>query len=198
MKPNFLVWPALLFLSGHRLPALVSVATATAISTIPVVVMGPEVYRQWFELIASDRDRAAFLTNASLAGLTARIGTPTLGLLLGVPLLAASAVWALRRRPSATRASALALVLSLLASPIAWIHYTLFLLPVVFAHWRLSGMRLVALLLIVPVPFILDQFGEPAWIQATLGSIYNWALVLCLVVLLMLGRAEAGPSVKPA
>jgi Glycosyltransferase family 87 len=198
MKPNFLVWPALLFLSGHRLPALVSVATAAAISAIPLVVMGPEVYRQWFELIASDRDRAAFLTNASLAGLTARIGTPTLGLLLGVALLAASALWALRRRPSASRASALAMVLSLLASPIAWIHYTLFLLPVVFAHWRLSGTRLVALLLIVPVPFILDQFGKPAWIQATLGSVYNWALVLCLVVLLMLERAEAGPSVKPA
>ena len=80
MKPNFLVWPVLLLLSGHRLPALVSVATAAAISAIPLIVFGPEVYRQWLELIASDVDRAAFLTNASLAGLTARIGHGTVGL----------------------------------------------------------------------------------------------------------------------
>ena len=198
MKPNFLVWPVLLFLSGRRLPALASVATAAAISAVPLVVMGPEVYRQWFELIASDRDRAAFLTNASLAGLTARLGTPSVGLAIGLALLAASALWALRWRPSAARVSAIGLVLSLLASPIAWIHYTLFLLPVLFTHWRVHGMRLVALLLIVPVPFIIGQFGKPAWIQATLGSVYNWALVLCLVVLLMLERArEAGLREDP-
>jgi hypothetical protein len=193
MKPNFLVWPVLLFLSGHRLPALAAAATAAAISAVPLVALGPEVYWQWFELIASDRDRAAFLTNASLAGLTARIGTPTVGLALGLALLAAAAVWALRRRPSAARVSAIALVLSLLASPIAWIHYTLFLLPMMFAYWHVHGIRLVGLLLIVPVPFIIDQFGKPAWIQAGVGSVYNWALVLCLVVLLMLERAgEAG------
>jgi hypothetical protein len=198
MKPNFLVWPALLFLSGHRVPALVSVATAGAISAIPLVVVGPEVYRQWFELLAADRERAAFLTNASLAGLTARIGSSTLGLVLGLVLLAAAAVWALRRRPTAMRASALGLVLSLLASPIAWIHYTLFLLPVFFSFWHLQRMRLVALLLIVPVPFILDQFGKPAWIEATMGSVYNWALVLFLVVLLMLEREGVDRPVRPA
>ena len=188
----------LLFLSGHRVPALASVATAAAISAVPLVVMGPEVYWQWFELIASDRDRATFLTNASLAGLTARIGVPTLGLAIGFALLAVSALWALRSRPGATRVSALALVLSLLASPIAWIHYTLFLLPVFFTHWHMHGMRFVALLLIVPVPFIIDQFGTPAWVQVTLGSVYNWALVLCLVVLLMHERAGVRPLEKAA
>jgi hypothetical protein len=198
MKPNFLVWPALLFLSGYRIPALACIATAAAISAIPLVVMGPEVYRQWFELIASDRDRAAFLTNASLAGLTARIGSPTLGLVLGLGLLAASALWAIRRRPTVTHASAVGLILGLLASPIAWIHYTLFLLPVFVTRWHVQGTRLVALLLIVPVPFIIDQFGKPAWVQATLGSIYNWALVLCLIVLFMHERAYAQRQVQPA
>jgi hypothetical protein len=198
MKPNFLVWPALLFLSGHRLPALTAVATATAISAIPLLVMGPEVYGQWFELISSDRDRGAFLTNASLAGLTARIGAPAAGLLLGFVLLAAAALWAVRWRPSAARAGAVALVLALLASPIAWIHYTLFLLPVFLTHWHSTGMRLAAFLLIVPVPFIIDQFGKPAWIQVTLGSVYNWALVLCLIVLLMHERTRIGAAAKPA
>jgi hypothetical protein len=197
MKPNFLVWPVLLFLAGHRVPALFSVATAGVISAIPLVAMGPEVYRQWFKLLAADRDRAAFLTNASLAGLTARVASPTSGLMLGFALLAAAALWALRQRPAVTQTSALGLILSLLASPIAWIHYTLFLLPVFFAYWHLQRMRLVAFLLIVPVPFILDQFGKPAWIQATVGSVYNWALVLCLV-LLVLEREGAGRPVRPA
>jgi Glycosyltransferase family 87 len=198
MKPNFLVWPALLFLSGHRLPALVAVAVAAAISAVPLAVMGPEVYRQWFELLAADRDRAAFLTNASLAGLTARVISPTLGLVLGLVLLAASALWALRWRPTVMNASAIALVLSLLASPIAWIHYTLFLLPVFFTRWHVHGMRLVALLLIIPVPYIIDQFGKPAWIQVSVGSVYNWALVLCLIVLLMRERAGASRPAQPA
>ncbi len=193
MKPNFLVWPVLLFLAGHRVPALVSLATAAAISAIPLVVMGPEVYRQWFELLASDRERAAFLTNASLTGLTARMGLPAAGTLLGIALLGASALWALRFRPTAMHVSALALLLSLLASPIAWIHYTLFLLPLLISRWHSPAFRVVALLLIVPVPFILDRFGQPALVQATSGSLYNWALVLCLAALLMQGWKEREP-----
>jgi len=194
MKPNFLVWPVLLFLAGHRFPAIVSIVTAAAISAVPLLLLGPEVYRQWFELIASDRERAAFLTNASLAGLTARIGVPALGLWLGVALLAASALWALRFRPTAMHASAMALLLALLASPIAWIHYTLFLLPVLFSCWRMSAIRVVALLLIVPVPYILDRFGQPAWVQVTSGSLYNWALVLCFIALLMNERGTVKSS----
>ena len=45
-------------------------------------------------------------------------------------------------------------------------------------------MRLVAALLIVPVPFIISQFGRSPAEQATVGSIYNWALVLLLLVLI--------------
>ena len=56
-------------------------------------------------------------------------------------------------------------------------------------------MRLVAALLIVPVPFIIEQFTKPAWIQITIGSLYGWALVLCLVVLALdERRAPAGAA----
>jgi hypothetical protein len=185
IKPNFLVWPALLFLAGHRVPAIVTVAVAAIISAIPLAVYGPEVYRQCFELVASDRERAFFLTNASFAGLAARAGVPALGLILSVGLLGGLAVWAFWRRPSVMRASALALMASLLASPLGWIHYTLFLLPVFLSEWRKPAMRVAGLLLIIPVPFIIEQFTKPAWIQVTIGSVYGWALVLCLVVLVM-------------
>jgi hypothetical protein len=185
MKPNFLVWPVLLFLSGHRRPAVMAFITAGAISLMPLLIYGPEIYRQWFELVAADGDRALFLTNGSFAGLAARAGVPALGLLLGLLLLAGLAAWAFWRRPDVRTVSDLALVASLLASPLGWIHYTLFLLPVIVGHWRRPAMRIVALLLIVPVPFIIDQLAKPAWIQLTLGSVYGWALVLCLVILIM-------------
>jgi len=184
MKTNFLVWPVLLFLSGRYRLAIAAFVTAGVISLIPLVIYGPEVYRQWFELVAADRDRALFLTNGSFAGLAARAGIPALGLVLGFLLLAGLAVWALWRRPDVLTVSALALLASVLASPLGWIHYTLFLLPVIVRHWHQPIMRIVALLLIVPVPFIIDQLGKPAWIQLTIGSVYGWALVLCLAILM--------------
>jgi hypothetical protein len=185
MKPNFLVWPALLFLSGYYRPALMAGITAGIISAIPLLVYGPEVYHQWFELVASDRERAFFLTNGSFAGLAARAGMPMLGLILSLALLAGLALWAFLRRPDVLVASALALVAALLASPLGWIHYTLVLLPVLLMHWHRPAMRIVALLLMIPVPFIIDQFTKAAWIQLTIGSAYGWALVLCLAVLIM-------------
>jgi biotin transporter BioY len=109
---------------------------------------------------------------------------PSLGLILGFLLLAGLAAWALWRRPDVLTVSAMALLASLLASPLGWIHYTLFLLPVIASRWHRPAMRVVALLLVVPVPFIIDQLAKPAWIQLTLGSVYGWALVLCLAILI--------------
>ncbi len=183
MKPNFAVWPALLFLAGHLRPALAAGVTAALASALPLAVYGPEIYRQWLALVASDADRAAFLTNASFAGLAARIGLPGLAMPVAILLLAGGALWAWRRRPDMMRASGIALIVSLLASPLAWIHYTLFLAPVLLARWERLTARLVAGLLLVPVPFIIEGFGKPAWIQASVGSLYNWALILCLALL---------------
>jgi hypothetical protein len=36
-----------------------------------------------------------------------------------------------------------------------------------------------AVLLVVPVPFVLRFVEAPAWLQLTLGSSYNWAVLLC-------------------
>jgi hypothetical protein len=194
MKPNFLVWPVLLFLAGHRRPALAGVAAAGLISAIPLALYGPEVYRQWFELIASDRERALFLTNASLAGLAARAGVPFLGAILSLALLGGLAAWAFRRRPDVIAASSLALVAALLASPLGWIQYTLFLLPVLLTHWHRLAMRVVAALLIVPVPFIIGQLDKPAWTKITTGSVYGWAVVLCLFILIAAEWRRARPE----
>jgi hypothetical protein len=180
MKPNFLVWPVLLFLSGHRLSSLAAIATAGVVAAIPLAVFGPQIYLDWLKLVASDGERAVFLTNASIAGLAARAGVPFLGPVLSALLLLLLAAWAFRYKPSVLDASGFALVAALLASPLGWIHYTLFLLPLLFAYRDRTWAWVPALVLTIPVPYVLSQFGKPAVTQFTIGSVYGWALLLLL------------------
>jgi hypothetical protein len=196
MKPNFLVWPVLLFLAGYRKPSLVSIAVAGVISAIPLVFFGPEMYRQWLELVISDGERAMFLTNASISGFTARAGISGLGLVLSAAMLLALAAWALWKRPDIMRVSSFALLGAVMASPLGWIHYTLFLLPVIVSNWRAWPMWLVAAMLCIPIPMIINQFGAPASVQITTGSAYGWALVLCLLTLLVFKRTSVEDGLR--
>ena len=183
VKPNFAVWPVLLLLAGHVRAPTIAGLTAAVLSLLPVVTNGPLIYGQWLDLIASDTGRAAFLTNASLPGLAHRLDAGPIGLVLSAMLLAALAFWAFRRRPDPLRASALGILGGIAASPIAWVHYTLFLLPLFFSRRWTPAIAAAAALLIIPVHVVLRFLGAPLWQQASAGSIYNWAVVLCLAAL---------------
>jgi hypothetical protein len=184
MKPNFLVWPVLLFLAGYWRPAFAAAVTAAIVATVPLAAFGPQIYLDWLALVASDGERAVFLTNASFAGLASRAGLPLLGPLLGGLLLLSLAAWAFWRRPQVVDISCLALLAALLASPLGWIHYTLFLLPVLLHHWHRAWAWPVAAALTIPVPLVLAQFGKPALTQLTTGSVYGWSLILLLIGLI--------------
>lgn len=183
VKPNFGVWPALLLLAGHYRAPLVAIASAAVLSLLPLALHGVTIYRQWFELVANDTNRAAFLTNASLTGLAQRVGLESAGTVISLLLLAALAAWAAVRRPAPMRASAFGIVAAILASPIAWIHYTLFLLPVFFSSRITPALAIAGALFVVPVPALLRLLDAEPWVQATAGSAYNWAVLLCLVAL---------------
>ncbi|WP_192499063.1 glycosyltransferase family 87 protein [Skermanella pratensis] len=184
VKPNFLVWPGLLFLAGHFRAALAAGGCAAVLTAVPALLYGPGIYRLWFDVISQDASRGVFLTNASLPGLFLRFGLGTAGLLVSLVLLAGLAAWALRSRPDPLKASALGLLGALLASPLAWIHYTLFLLPLFFRMPPSPALIIAAILLIIPVPVLLDRFmTAPVWQQATFGSVYAWALLLLLIQL---------------
>ena len=49
--------------------------------------------------------------------------------------------------------------------------------------WGSRAMRAVVLLLMVPVPFVVDQLGTSTLNQLTVGSVYGWALLLCLAAM---------------
>jgi Glycosyltransferase family 87 len=197
-KPNFLVWPVLLFLAGHFRAPVAAGVTAGVLSLVPVLLYGPQVYMQWIDLVLSDEGRAVFLTNASLPGLLQRAGLTGLDKAAALAVLAAAALWAWRARPQVLRASAIGLIGAILASPIAWVHYTLFLLPVFFFRPMKPALLVSAALLVVPVPMVLGYLDAPAWQQATLGSIYGWAVVLCLFGVAGGGAGHDAGSRRPA
>lgn len=181
VKPNFALWPMLLVLAGHWRAPVAAVVTAAILSIIPLLTHGLDIYTQWIDLVLSDRGRAEFLTNASLVGLTSRAGSVLVGIgLSGVVCLGLS-VWAVRRRPDVRQASAFGILTGILASPIAWVHYTLFLLPAFFT-WPLSApLFAAATLMLMPVPILLGYLDAPPWQQLTIGSAYNWAMLVALI-----------------
>ncbi|HEX6975331.1 MAG TPA: hypothetical protein VF147_13090, partial [Vicinamibacterales bacterium] len=128
--------------------------------------------------IASDGARGAFVTNASLWGLARRIDAAWAGALASVVTLAVLALLAWNRAPDVRRASAAGIAAAILASPIAWVHYTLFLLPVFFSRRRSTTLMIAGALLVLPVPLVLRFLDAPAWQQVSIGSIYGWAVVL--------------------
>jgi predicted DCC family thiol-disulfide oxidoreductase YuxK len=60
------------------------------------------------------------------------------------------------------------------------VHYTLFLVPAFFALPLSVPLRVAATLMLVPVPFLLGFLDAPLWQQVTIGSAYNWAVLLAL------------------
>lgn len=194
VKPNFAVWPVLLLVAGHYRPVLTAMVSAALLAGFAALLYGPQVYGQWLDLVLHDTNRAIFLTNASLSGLAQRMGVPALGTAASLGLLMGLAWWAWRRRLPLLQVSALGLVGAVLASPIAWVHYTLFLLPIFFALPATPLLVASAALLVVPVPLVLRLLEAPWWLQASLGSVYGWAVVLCLLALLPAPRTEVATA----
>ena len=136
VKPNFAVWPLFLLLAGHPRVSLTAIITAAAISAVPLMLEGPVIYQQWLQA-AQDYPRLALSLNASLVGETERAGIPVLGYALSATVVAAGAVVMWLVRPTAIKASAWGIVVGLLASPIAWVGYSMLMMPVLLSRrWQ--------------------------------------------------------------
>ena len=182
LKPNFLVWPVLLLLAGHRRIALPALASFAVLSAAPVPLFGAGVYSQWLAMwFADDPARLEWVTNMSMIAYASRIGVPWLGKLAALITLGGLAVWAWRRRPGTGETGLLALFASLLASPVAWIHYSLFLLPPLFSVEWTRTMVVGAVLLTVPRLIADSLYMGPVWLEITLGSLYTWGLLTLAV-----------------
>lgn len=182
LKPNFLVLPVLLLLAGCATTALSALAVAALLSAAPLLVYGSSVYAQWLEVLRHDTG-VGLPTNGSLFGLAARLGIPELGIVIAGALVLVAALWAWRQRPQGLTVSNLAIVVLLLASPLAWAGYTVFLLPVfIWRRWT-TPLAIAAMLLILPVPLVEGLAQQSQWHFILFGSIYSSIFLLVLAAL---------------
>ncbi|MBD3678304.1 MAG: DUF2029 domain-containing protein [Rhodobacteraceae bacterium] len=204
IKPNFLVWPVLLFCAGHYRIALSSLATTFLLVLVSISVYGVETYVQWFELLASEESRAAFPTNGSLGGFLVRLGIPEAGTPLSAFLLVLTAYIAFVKRPSKLKISAYALIMSLLASPIAWGQYALFLAPIMVHAWQrreIYGL-IAGLGMVIPLEVFVWTSPDHTISMLTLGSSYFWIFLSLLMLVYrtndLWGEASGTPKTDKA
>jgi hypothetical protein len=201
IKPNFLVWPVLLLVAGERRVGCITLGAAAFFSSIPVVLLGPEIYRHWADaaLVVSVNGAA---TNGSLTGLAARFGIGQIGLYASIACLVGMAIWAWLERPPRMQVSGAALVATLLASPLAWTGYALFTVPIFFARrWNIP-LTLAAGLLLIPVGSVLLVLSDGSTLsRIVVGSTYTWAWLLTLAAAISMRSgfaAEQDHALAPA
>jgi hypothetical protein len=184
IKPNFLIWPFFLLMGNFIPTALVALATAGAISLLPLLIYGSQIYTQWLQA-SLNFSALSFPGNSSLVGLVSRFSAPVWGeaLALLVTILFAALIYF--KRPSLLTVNASGLLISLLASPIAWVGYTITLLPFLYTRpWRVPE-TLGGLILIIPFPIILAYFENSRFNFIFWGWLYGLALVILSVSVLL-------------
>ena len=131
-KPNYLLWPLFLFLTGRRRAGLVSAATAGLLSNLPVLVYGPMIYVEWI--------KASIQTSASIGGLgivsfiAQDLGVAWVTVPVSICIILSAVIWVWRVKPEWQRTSEVALVIALLVLPITNMGYLLLLVPVFFSR----------------------------------------------------------------
>jgi hypothetical protein len=185
IKPNFVIWPIFLLVSGYYVPFLVSVLTGIIISIIPMIFYGTKIYIQWLDASSLRLETLIMPGNNSILGLIARFDGLSLGLVIS--LIVVLALLVLSRLKSSGNlerfeyVSALGIIASLLASPISWTGYTILLLPIFFSlkKWTIPVMFSAAILSI-PFAVVLQLFQNSFLNFVILGWLYGWGILLLL------------------
>ena len=197
MKPTFLIWPVYLFLAGHRRVAVLAIATAAGLTILSVAVYGPGVAMEWLAALAADH-HGIIPTDASLQGYWLRLDLPRLGSAMAVALVLGCGARVRQQRPHALDASGLAIAVAILAAPLSWFHYTLFLIPALLTRPWGRTLQAAALLLCIPVSIPLLALLYPGWGSATFGAIYLTSVLLILAEFLRRPRGAAVAAASPA
>lgn len=204
VKPNFCFWPALLLLAGYRRQALAAALSALALSALPLLIYGPDVYGQW--LVSSEgftTFKRVLPVDMSLLKMCHLLGLPWLVLPLGGAALAVAACRAWRRQLSLPHLHALALALSLLLAPRAWVGYLVLLVPFLLQLRWSPSLRIVALAFVLPsalVWHLVDTQPALGWLTWPYPLAF---LLLCVSLLLARNLSSAserqrGDPAQPA
>ena len=191
IKPQFIIWPLLLFLAGRRRSGATGVATAGALSLAPIVLNGTTIYHQWRAATPPILPPQVFPGNSSLLSMFGRLDHGWWGIGATAVMLAGCFAWTWWRKPPALTVSAIAIIAALLAGPISWPGYTILLLPIFFAvGWERTWPAAVILALPYWRVFEIINRGGEYW-NFVGGSVYGFGIIALVVLLLAFSRRPA-------
>ena len=192
-KPNFALALPVLLLAGQYRFAIGSAVVASALTLFSFILVGPEIFLQWLAAVRAD-SHWVFPTTVSLMSYFQRLGAPGVGILAALAPALAAFIWAHRTRPQLERALILGLVVSMVAAPLCWFHYTLVLVPFMMnLPWNRSFAIGAGLLWVPPFVPLLSIRGD-LFLQGTLGAIYFVGLSLVGIGLLTRAEPENDPG----
>lgn len=182
-KPNFGVLPLLLLVSAYWRIAGAAIATMGTLMLLPVPLYGLEVYSRWLAAVGGDQHWKLIVT-CSLPAYLRRLGAgDTVGKIASLFILGWSVGLAAFRRPTIAQVTILGLAAGVLASPLAWYNYCVFLIPAYVDGQLGRAGKWAALLLFVP-PGIVDMGRDGSlWLMASCGAIYPMAFMLIFMSL---------------
>jgi len=191
LKPNFVFWLLLLGTAGHMTIAITALLVGLALSVLPILTFGIELYQQWFSALSNYPAIGLLIAgNTSFQSLAARFGSALTGMIISVLFVGGSLYFAYFRKLSMNRINALGILGSLLISPFSWVGYTILTLPIFFSRSRWFWQyKLSAALLSFPYVLVLFFFQKSFLHSVLFGWLYGWGLVL-IVVELILNRED--------
>lgn len=185
VKPNFILWPIFLLVSGYYVIFLVSVISSLLISLIPVLFYGVRVYEQWLQASSLRIETLILPGNSSILGLTARFNEITAGIIISI-ILVCTLLYLSKRNTStgiesAEHISALGIIASILASPISWVGYTMFLLPI-FCSMKKWNYPVIVSAVILSIPFgFIPKLWQTSFLNFVIfGWFYGWGILSLL------------------
>jgi hypothetical protein len=187
-KPNFVLWPVMLFVAGERRVAVLAGGVACALWIVPLMVLDPAITASYVEQLRA-ASALHYAGNLSLSAELLRHGAPQF-VTVSVALVALGVAILAARRAPLDSVQHRALPLALLGAPIGWGSYVILLVPSMLSVTRWSPPLVMgAILFLIPL-YILRwvlQVGEQ--IAGTLGTA---ALVLTAVGLWCARTAQPG------
>ncbi|MFI5673493.1 glycosyltransferase 87 family protein [Streptomyces cellulosae] len=194
----------LLLLAGRRREAAVATAVAAGATAFAACV-APDASRFYWSVALWDTSRVGrldYVSNQSLQGILARLGTPD-RTVWAVVVLLVLCVWASRVRRAVAvgewaTAFALTGLTTCLVSPITWVHHLVWLLPSFAVLVRAGRPRVAgALYAVLCTSVVWLWFDDASGIDGFIGSnAYTW-ITLGLLLWLPIGQLRSRGTTLP-
>jgi len=199
-----------LWLSGRRRAAVIAAATATGLTLATFVALPHDSTTFWTSRVF-DGNRIgnnAYFSNQSLNGMLRRafgaVGPP-LWIVVAAVVVVFGLRWAARASRDGQELLGVCLValVTVLVSPVSWIHHLVWIVPVLAVlvgdgsdRHRVRWTVGIALLFTLRLPYLGESLGhDSSWLAGPLKDSYGLAsIVLLLALPRLLGRARTVPQ----